>query len=1330
VTAESCRAAQTPQPAIFGAPASQTFSGPGNPPLPTPPKPVVLTNAQKLAKALKACRKDKHKPKRVACERQARKRYPVAGKTADSSKAVPRLAAKAPVQGTPASTGVAPALAGASSRVVGGEPARVSGVRPAVSGGEALVPWWGLSVSERPTDLRAGVGKDERQQVTVTATGGEFFLADALELFQSGFTKGFALFKWDATAGELQAGLEGVFGTGNVRVLKGQGNATGSEPYEIEFTGTLGSQQVSLLAGAGEVTGLGGTTNLELSGGEGSVSVTELAKGTADGQVVFSAVNLGDAEATGTITVAGKLPAGLRAVGIEAIEGPKKSQARAEPVCVLSTLSCTYEAGLPAFETIEVYVSVVVEAGAASGELVSASVSGGGAAPRTETHKIEVDSGERFGIEDYRLTPENVGGSIDTQAGSHPFQVTGVYTANTKTPFIEELTGEELPQTVALPKDIMGELPAGFVGNPTPFAQCTDAQFATEPKPAHSGELVAYNECPAASAIGVAVVTYTGTGAVGFETASAPIFNMTPLPGEPARFAFKPAGLIPVFMNTSVRTGSDYGVDFSFHDVVQSAWVLSTRLTFWGVPGDPRHDRQRGWDCLKELGPCPVSSGFTPPPFLVMPTSCEAPFTSTLRADSWSSAGHPSEETGLYSYTLPEKVDGCTHLPFDPSIITTPDVPDGSSATGLTTDVHVPQRAALAPEGLAESSVRDIEVALPEGVVVNPSGADGLQACTESEVGFAGENQGTDEFTDGLPEPFCPDAAKIGTVKIKTPLLPNPLEGAAYLASQNENPFGSLVALYIVAQDPVSGTLVKLAGEVQLGAGGQLLTKIKNSPELPFEDAELHFFGGERSPLATPARCGSYTTTAAFTPWSGNPPVGSSSTFNITTGPDGSPCPGAALPFAPKLAAGTTSVQAGAFSPLVTTMNRKDGEQPLQSIQIHTPGGLSGLLSGVKLCGEPQADEGTCGPESLIGETTVSVGVGGDPFSVTGGKVYITGPYQGAPFGLSVVNPAKAGPYDLEKGTPCDCVVVRARIEVDPHTAALTVTTDSTGPYKIPTIIDGIPLQIQHVNVTINRPSFTFNPTNCNPMAITALISSTEGATTPLEVPFQATNCKALAFAPKFTASTSAHTSKQDGASLTVNVTYPKAPFGTQTNIAQTKVELPKQLPSRLTTLQKACLAKVFDTNPASCPPGSIVGHAKATTPLIPVPLEGPAYFVSNGGEQFPNLIIVLQGYGVTIDLVGDTFISKTGVTSSTFKTIPDAPVNTFQLTLPEGPDSALAANTNLCTHQTLLKMPTTITSQANTQTKQNTQITITGCTKPKPKPKHHTKTKHTHHKH
>jgi hypothetical protein len=375
------------------------------------------------------------------------------------------------------------------------------------------------------------------------------------------------------------------------------------------------------------------------------------------------------------------------------------------------------------------------------------------------------------------------------------------------------------------------------------------------------------------------------------------------------------------------------------------------------------------------------------------------------------------------------------------------------------------------------------------------------------------------------------------------------------------------------------------------------------------------------------------------------------------------------------------------------------------------PPGFSGILKGIKLCGEAQANAGSCGPESLIGHASTRVGVGPEPFEVTGGQVFLTESYEGAPFGLSIVTPAKAGPFDL--GT----VVVRARLEVDRHTGQITVATDTSGPHAIPSILDGIPLSIRLVNVVIDRSKFTFNPTTRSPLQATGSASGAEGAMSLVSAPFQVANCATLGFAPKFSVATSGKTSKRSGTSLTVKLSYPKAAFGTQAEISRVKVQLPRELPSRLETLNEACVASVFEANPASCPANSVVGHARVTTPLLPVPLTGPAYFVSHGNEQFPSLTMVLTGYGIRIDLVGSTFIKKS-ITTTTFATVPDVPFETFELTLPKGRFSALGAVGNLCRDK--LVMPTEFKAQNGALLHQNTRVHVTGCTKKKRHAKHH----------
>jgi hypothetical protein len=882
-----------------------------------------------------------------------------------------------------------------------------------------------------------------------------------------------------------------------------------------------------------------------------------------------------------------------------------------------------------------------------------------------------------FGIKEFKFETLDEAGKPYTQAGGHPYML--------KTSFMFNTGAED--KTEANLKDVEEELPPGLVGNPQATAKCTRE------------ELTLF-KCPGTAQVGVLTLYENG----GHSSANHPIYNLVPPTGTPAEFGARINTAANVYIDSSVRSGGDYGITATVSNASTGVGVAGSLVEIWGVPAEASHERQRECSSPKssggfeEVGPC--SSTGQPTPLLTEPTVCTEAETARLRLDAWQAAGE------YLSASAPQpQLTGCDKIQFAPGLSVLPDTSAADSPSGITVNLTVPQNEA--PGGLASSELRNAVVTLPEGVTVNPAAANGLQACSEEEIGLEDANQ-----------PACPDASKVGSVEIETPLLPAIFKGSVYLAREHQNPFGSLIALYITAEG--DGVLIKVAGETQpceapgeviagmtCGAAGQLITTFDNTPQLPFNDFRLHFFGGPRAPLATPKVCGNYSSTAELTPWSApesGPPASIESPFQITTGPEGKPCstPG----FSPSFTAGTTSVQAGGFTPFTLTMGREDGEQNLGTIKTALPPGLTGVLTGVPLCPEPQASEGDCAAASQIGHVVTGVGEGPFPLFVPGpgtrqDPVYLTGPYKGAPFGLSVAVPAEAGPFNLdENGRP---VVVRATVNINPITAQVTVESD-----PLPQMLQGIPLDIRDVNVVIERPSFLINSTDCNPMRLGATLTSAGGIVAERSVPFQVTNCAALGFKPGFTVSTSGKTSRKDGASLHVKLVYPKAPLDTQANIKSVKVDLPKQLPSRLTTLQKACPAKTFEANPAGCPAASIVGHATAITPLVPVPLTGPAYFVSYGGAKFPELVVALQGYGVTLDLHGETFINKAGITSSTFHTIPDAPVGSFELTLPQGPFSALAANGNLC--KSSLKMPTAFVAQNGATIHESTKIGVTGC--------------------
>lgn len=914
-----------------------------------------------------------------------------------------------------------------------------------------------------------------------------------------------------------------------------------------------------------------------------------------------------------------------------------------------------------------------------------------------------------------------------TQAGGHPWALTttGRFTS-------EEVTsvgGHVNTIPTRDPKDIVVDLPPGLLGNPQALPRCPLAQ------------LVNFIKCPADTQVGFArLATY------GDQPIAGPIVNLTPEAGQSAEFGIETiSGVNFVLTAHVVRTAQGYGLAVVSNGV-PLVELSEFEVTFWGVPADPSHDPLRGMFCATASSfDCQGGgqhAGIAAVPFLSMPTDCGVgPGVGTVRADSWEEPGRV-RDNGVYEGYSEAQVafpgaTGCNLLGFGPSLEIQPDTFLADEPVGLGVNLQVPQ--VESPAAPVTPQVRDAVITLPEGMSVSPGVADGIQACDETGphgINFTGpesEEPGVNGELQ-LAAGHCPDASIVGTAEAITPLLGEPVKGHVYLArpgcggpgqgacTETDALDGNLYKLYLElgGTGPLAntGVNIKVAGEVDANpATGQLTTKFLGTPQLPFSELKVHLNGGPRAPLDNPAVCGPALTTADFTPWStpGVTPegLGMAGTADATpssffeVGGCGSP-PG----LSPVFQAGTVTPQAGQFSAFTLSLSRQDREQYVKGLQVHTPPGLLGVLASVPLCGEPAASDGTCSEVSRIGTARVASGAGSHPFEIEG-TVYLTGGYGGSPFGLSIVTHAVAGPFNL--GT----VVVRARIAVDPETSALTITTDETGPFAIPQILDGVPLRLQRVTVAIDRPGFMFNPTNCNAQQITASVVGSQNTTATVASPFAVGGCKSLAFKPSFKVATSGHTSKKGGASLDAKLSFPAGSLGSEANVASVKVWLPKQLPSRLTTLQKACTAAAFDANPASCPASSIVGIAKATSPLLAVGLAGPVYFVSHGGEAFPSLIVVLQGEGVRVNLTGTTAINKQGVTSSTFKTVPDVPVSTFELYLPEGQYSALGVNgVNLCQAASKLRMPTEFTAQNGAVFKQSTKIQVTGCKASKAKPR------------
>ena len=769
----------------------------------------------------------------------------------------------------------------------------------------------------------------------------------------------------------------------------------------------------------------------------------------------------------------------------------------------LPALSCTYSNEVPPYERLEERITVEVTSQAQSGEVNSVSVAGG-EVPATETLNEPITVGEAqpdFGVEKAVFSPEEADGSATVLAGVHPFQLT------TELDFNQILAadpGKGLePSAPALVRDLNVKLPPGLVGDPQATPQCSDLDFSTE-------LAQDTNLCPADTAVGAALVTINEPQTFTFATEAVPVFNLVPAPGEPARFGFE-VFRDPVIFDTSVKTGGEYNVEVNVRNASQVAQVLGAQVTFWGEPGDVAHDPSRGWACIQGGHHALLGEHCQPPdprptlPLLIMPTSCEGPLSMFASGDSWTG------ETLSAQAGVPA-LRGCGELPFGPSIAATTETRTASTPTGLQVTVSVPQETTLQEHGRAEADLKDTTVTLPAGLEANPSAANGLSACSETQIGYTGQNPGSwlEEFAPGAPA--CPSSSKIGTVHIKTPLLPAELEGSLYLAQPapngeaGQNPFGSLLAFYLVAEDPKAGVLVKLAGKASLNEQtDQITTSFENTPQLPFEELRLELFGGPRASLSTPALCQAYPVDAQFTPWSGTPEApgttSSSSAFEITSGPDGGGCP-ASLAFNPSFDAQSTSLQAGAFTQFVLNLVRPDGDQALDAISMHLPAGVAAILANVTPCREPPpGSEWACGPDSLLGYANEAAGLGPEPYRLTG-QVYLTTGYDEAPYGLLVQTPAVAGPFNL------GMVNVRSRIDVDPHTAQVTIATDPGPRHEtVPTSLRGIPVQLKALQVVVNRPQFEYNPTNCDPTSITGTLSGAEGANANVSSPFQVQGC-------------------------------------------------------------------------------------------------------------------------------------------------------------------------------------------------------------------------------
>lgn len=865
-----------------------------------------------------------------------------------------------------------------------------------------------------------------------------------------------------------------------------------------------------------------------------------------------------------------------------------------------------------------------------------------------------------FGLKDLEISITGSNGDPPLQAGSHPYAVTTKLAVET-----EVKSGKVVP--VEETKDLKISLPPGFVGDPTAVSRCTAAEFL-------AGE---NGECPNSSAVGLTKVEFGEPG--GFQVD--PVYNLVPSPGTLFKLGFIVEGRAPVTVDIRLNPEEPHNGIASPTNISQTLFFFGAELTVWGVPADPTHDSLRG-TCLDKAGKSlgnNCSAGIREKPFLTLPTSCADPLTADFEADSWQHPGVWFKETIAVQGSADSRPTGCAKLGFAPEISAQPTNHSAEGPSGLDFGVAVDDEGLISPTGKADSTVKKAVVTLPEGITLNPSVAEGLVTCSPAQLKA--------EKLDTAPGQGCPEASKIGTVEVETPLLEGELlKGSVFVATQNQNPFNSLVAIYIVIRDRELGILVKLAAKIEPDPNtGRLITTLDDAPQLPFSSFSFHFREGGRSPLITPPLCGNYLVEAQFTPWAnpaGPVPVPPAD-FDIVGGVGGGPCaPGGAPPFLPGFGAGTLNNQAAAYSPFNMRLTRRDGDQDLVRFSALLPPGLIGKLAGVTKCpetaiaaakaktGKAELASPSCPPGSRIGHTLAGAGVGSE-LTYVGGQLYLGGPFGGAPLSVVSITPAVAGPFDV--GT----VVVREALSLDPRSAE--VKADGAHSDPIPHKLAGIPLKLRDLRVYVDRKDFILNPTNCDLFQTRATVFGGGSFFSPAgEIPvslaerFVAANCAKLGFKPSFDLRLRGGTRRGSHPALHAVVT----PRAGDANFNQAVVTLPRSAFLDQAHIRTICTRVQFAAK--ACPAGSIYGKATLFTPLLDESLTGPAYLRSSN-HKLPDLVIALHGI-VDIEVVG-RLDSHNGGIRTTFEDAPDAPFSKFVLDMQGGQKGLIINSRDLCAH-------------------------------------------------
>jgi hypothetical protein len=917
-----------------------------------------------------------------------------------------------------------------------------------------------------------------------------------------------------------------------------------------------------------------------------------------------------------------------------------------------------------------------------------------------------------YGINSFDIAIDaNASGDPFSQASGHPYAI------RTHINWNSHLDEEGYPRPDADLKDAIATLPPGVLGNPTIGPKCKAVELAP------SKVLNERSFCPVASQVGTIHIDFNFTdflkgpsGGLG-DLGTYPLFNMESPTGRAARFGFKVLGT-PLYLDAELDEGG-YAVSIGQRNVPEILRVIGADITFWGIPADPSHDFQRcnyaafGFDLEEGCGPIPPDSsessqgnvgngaGAFPSdapkvPFLTLPSACTPKGTGqkwTIRSNSWQNPGLFSEAS-IFSHLPPyapsppgpqQGPDGCQIVPFNPKLAAQPTTQAAGSPTGLAVRLTVPTDGLENPDGIAQSHLKKAVVTLPEGVTINPSQAEGLGVCSAAQ--YAQERLGKSQGEG------CPPESKIGSVIVHTPALEETLDGSVYVAQADdpttsaigaENPFDSLLAIYVVVKNAERGIYVKLPGKVEPDPKtGQIVTTFDDLPQVPFSSFDFKFREGPRAPLTTPNSCGTYAVKALLYPWARpNSPVEQTSNFQINRGVDGGACPPQGVPpFHPGFSAGALNNNAGSFSPFVMRLTRNDGEQDMTKFSALLPPGVSAKIAGVSQCpddsiavamektGTEERESPSCPASSEIGHILAGAGVG-SVLTYVPGKMYLGGPYNGSPLSAVVITPAVAGPFDV--GT----VITREALTLDPKTAVVKVDGDKSDP--IPHILKGIPLSVRDIRVYVDKPNFTINPTSCNPSQVAAtlfgsfldILSPADDVPVGLSSRFQAANCAALGFKPKLSLNLTGATKRGQFPGLKAEL----RPRPGDANLSEAVVTLPRSAFLEQGHIGTICTRVQFAQK--SCPEKSIYGYVKAFTPLLDEPLQGPV-FLRSSSHKLPDLVLALHGI-VDIEAAG-RIDSINGRIRSSFEEIPDAPISKVILTM-QGKKKGLIVNSrDLC---------------------------------------------------